>query len=84
MPLNLPIFFVSLYDALTSGARTGMDPTKMPVLSLVFVQVWESLINMVLWPIMYLGYAYLYCDLKMRQQAVDVVQSLDQLQHAGG
>ena len=52
------------------------DPTKVPMYILVLTQAWESLVNMLLWPVTWLTYGLYYYDLRVRQEGLDVLQNL--------
>jgi len=84
MPLYLPPLLVGLFEvsryALT---HPGRHLTQMPFYLLVFGQAWESIVNMIIWPIFYFSVGFFYRDLKIRQRASDVLQKLEKLKLIG-
>jgi len=84
MPLYFPPLLVGLFEVSRYAiAHPGQHLTQMPFYLLVFGQAWESIVNMIIWPIFYFSVGYFYHDLKMRQRASDVLQKLDILQLSG-
>jgi len=84
MPLYLPPLIVGLIEVSRYAiSHPGQHLTQMPFYLLVFGQAWESIVNMVVWPIYYFAVAYFYQDLKIRQRASDVLQNLEKLKLIG-
>ena len=83
-PLSLPLMGLSLLDALKphSAALAWLGVGKYSLITLVIAQAWESLVNMVIWPIMFFAYGFLYHDLKRRQHASDLLEDLEKLQYS--
>jgi len=86
--LLLPLYFPPLVVGVIEMSRyelshPGKHLMKMPFPLLVFFQVWESLISMIVWPIFYISVGFFYRDLKMRQRASDVLENLDKLKANG-
>jgi hypothetical protein len=84
----LPLYFPPLVVGVIEMSRyelshSGKHLMKMPFPLLVFFQVWESLISMIVWPIFYISIGFFYRDLKMRQRASDVLENLDKLKSNG-
>jgi hypothetical protein len=77
-PLSLPAVLLSLFEFFRHGmsAEHLADPTKVPMYILVLTQAWESLVNMLLWPVTWLTYGLYYYDLRVRQEGLDVLQNL--------
>lgn len=77
-PLSLPVVLLSLFEffrhGITSDAASA--PVKMPMYFLVFSEVWESMVTMLIWPVTFMSYGLLYNDLRIRQEGLDVVRSL--------
>lgn len=85
-PLSLPIVGLTFFEFFRHGVQNSAqmaDPSKIPFYVLVLSQAWESTVNMMLWPIIYLSFGLLYYDLRVRQEAVDVVQTLNLLEQKG-
>lgn len=82
-PLALPLVGLSAFDAFkpSHAAQAWLGIGKYSLFTLVVAQAWESFVNMVIWPVMFFGYGFLYLDLKMRQYASDLVQNLERLQY---
>lgn len=82
--LSIPAVALSFFEVFRHGlASASGDPAKMPMYVLVFSQAWESVVNMLLWPITWLAYGYFYYDLRVRQEGIDVVNGLKLLERAG-
>jgi len=78
-PLALPMVLLTLFEFFRQGMSADYltDPSKMPFYWMVLNQIWESLVNIViLWPIAVVAFGLYYYDLRMRQEAVDLVQRL--------
>jgi len=80
-PLSLPLVALSVFEFFrhNMSTETLTDPAKMPLYVLVATQVWESLVNMMLWPITFISYGLFYYDLRMRQEGLDVLKNLESL-----
>jgi hypothetical protein len=84
MPLYLPPLIVGLIEASRYAlSHPGKHLEQMPFYLLVFGQTWESIVNMVVWPIYYFSVAFFYQDLKIRQRASDVLSNLEKLKPIG-
>jgi hypothetical protein len=79
-PLSLPmILFIAGY-MVVQGAALGSSPeSALPMSLQVFNSVWETAVNMIIGPIYYLAYALYYRDLRMRQEGLDLVERLKQV-----
>jgi hypothetical protein len=77
-PLSLPALLLSLFEVFRHGMSSDFssDPTKVPLYLLVLTQAWESMVNMILWPVIFVAFGLFYYDLRMRQEGVDVEQKL--------
>lgn len=84
-PLSLPAVILSCMEFFRHGMQAGAnlsDPTKVPMYILVLTQAWESLVNMLLWPVTWLTYGLFYYDLRVRQEGLDVLQNLRLLEQS--
>jgi hypothetical protein len=82
-PLSLPAVLLSLFEFFRQGMNTEAltEPMKaVPLYVLILTQAWESIVNMLLWPVTYLAFGLFYYDLRMRQEGVDVLQKLELLE----
>lgn len=81
-PLSLPVVVLSLVDMFQQGvsSETLVDSYRMPLYLMVVSQVWESLVNMLLWPVIFMAYGLLYYDLRLRQEGLDLARRLDALE----
>jgi hypothetical protein len=80
LPLSLPPIILGLMElSRYSIVHAGKHLAQVPFYLLVFGQVWESIVNMILWPIIYFSAGLYYRDLKIRQRASDVLQNLEKL-----
>jgi hypothetical protein len=79
--LSLPVFFLQTAETLRNGIVAGQKPAllNMPLYLMVISQVWHTGINMVLLPIIFIGYGLLYRDLRVRQEGLDVLQGVQLL-----
>ncbi len=82
-PLYLPPVLVGALEGYRYAVTHGTSMTQIPPYLLVFGQVWESMINMFLWPIFFFCQGLFYRDLTMREQATDVVKRLEKLELSG-
>jgi hypothetical protein len=75
--LSIPAVALSTFEMIRHGVSTTVgDPSKMPMYVLVVTQAWESLVNMLLWPITWLSFGQFYYDLRVRQEGLDLLQNL--------
>lgn len=81
-PLSLPMVLLSVFEFVRQGMSADYltDPSKMPFYWMVINQTWESLINIILWPVTFLAFGLFYYDLRMRQEALDLVTRVDELE----
>jgi hypothetical protein len=81
-PLTLPVVVLSLVDMFQQGlsSETIVESYRMPFYLMVVGQVWESLVNMLLWPVIFMAYGLFYYDLRLRQEGLDLTMRLDALQ----
>lgn len=77
-PLWLPLWLLLGLDMVRLGpeAFTG---NNVPFHWNLLLSVWESLIDMICAPVIYLCYGFYYYDLRLRSEGVDLVQNLDAL-----
>lgn len=78
-PLSLPMVLLAVFEFFRQGmsAEYLTDPSKTPFYWMVLNQTWESIINVILWPVTFLGFGLFYYDLRMRQEAIDLVQRVE-------
>lgn len=86
-PLSLPVVIFSVVELFMQGGPTASPANfvdqialyglKVPFYKLVFVQAWESLLNVTTWPILYFAWALFYQDLKKRLFAPDLELKLE-------
>jgi len=82
-PLTLPVVLISAFDIFQQGMAASdsmLDSYKMPFYLMVVSQCWESLINMLLWPVIFIAYGYFYYDLRLRQEGLDLARRLEALE----
>jgi len=77
-PMTLPmVVLIAGYLIMQGVAQgAGAEPT-LPMYIQVINAVWETVVNMLISPIYYLAYALYYCDLRMRQHGVDLIQRIE-------
>ena len=51
----------------------------LPIQWQIFVAFWETVIEMVTQPILFLAFGFYYYDLRLRNEGVDVLESLEAL-----
>jgi len=81
-PLSLPLIIVSIWTVLEQGVsgESFLATSRLPFQLIVFSQIWDSLINMLLWPAIFLAFGLFYLDLRLRFEGLDLDRSLDQLE----
>jgi len=81
-PLSLPVVAFTIVDSIQQELGSGSisEAYKLPLYLMVINQAWESLINMLLWPAMFLAYGLLYYDLRLRQEGLDIARTLEALE----
>jgi hypothetical protein len=77
--LSLPLAFLAGFEFFRHGITSGVhpDPMKVPLYYMVVAQAWESLIHMVVWPIITIAFGLFYQDLRMRQEGFDLLKKLE-------
>jgi hypothetical protein len=79
-PLSLPASLLVFGHMMVSGALTGAPEPNVPMWIQVFNSVWETIVNMVIGPVYYLSYGLFYTDLCVRQEGVDLIERLDEVE----
>jgi hypothetical protein len=81
-PLSLPVVALSLGDVVHQGLNSPnlAQSYNVPMYLLIISQLWESVVNMLLWPVIFLAYGLFYYDLRQRQEGLDIIRSLDELE----
>lgn len=82
LPMSLPMTLLIGGYMIIQGAATGTPGTEVPMPIQVLNAVWETAVNMIIGPIYYLAYALYYCDLRMRQEGLDLIERLDDVEAA--
>jgi hypothetical protein len=75
-PLCLPIVVAVSINSVTSGILNGSHQAgaQLPIALQVFNQLWEQMMSMIVAPISHICYGLYYCDLRMRQEGLDLVE----------
>lgn len=73
IPLWLPISVLGSLDAI----RLGGHIPGLPLYWQVLISMWETLIELVTGPILFLAYGFYYYDLRLRYEGVDMLDSLE-------
>jgi len=81
-PLSLPLVVIIMANSLSQGIMAGgvHGASEVPIYIQVISQVWEQLISMVVGPITFICYGLYYCDLRMRQEGLDLIERVDSLE----
>lgn len=82
--LTLPIVILTMVEVFRTGIGSGAAAPKiaalnMPLYLMVISQLWQTVINMVLMPIVFITYGLFYRDLRVRQEGLDIVQGVQLL-----
>jgi len=77
-PMTLPmVILIAGYMIMQGVAGNVTAEPTLPMYIQVINAVWETVVNMLISPIYYLAYALYYCDLRMRQHGVDLIERID-------
>lgn len=82
-PLSLPIAAMTFVDALQHGLashQTLAEAYKPPLYLLVLAQTWESVIGIVLRPMVLFCFALFYYDLRLRTEGLDMKRRLQMIE----
>lgn len=81
-PLSFPIVIAVLINSFTSGLLNGTHQAgaQLPVALQVFNQIWEQLMSTIVAPITHICYGLYYCDLRMRQEGLDLMERAKSLE----
>ena len=73
-PLYLPVIIFCAADAF----RLGYDASggNIPLHWQILWSAWESIVDMVVWPVCFIFYGLYYADMKVRQEGQDMVDEL--------
>jgi hypothetical protein len=77
MPLWSPVMVIGVIDYLRVGPTLAAQ--GLPMHWQVFVAAWETVVEMITQPIMSLAYGFYYYDLRLRNEGVDVLESIEAL-----
>jgi hypothetical protein len=80
-PLSLPMVIATGIDMFRSGVMSGQisETYKAPIYLMVFNQVWDSLMSLVLRPVAFFAFGLLYYDLRLRSEGLDIKRRLADL-----
>ncbi|MFA6212471.1 MAG: hypothetical protein WCT03_01720 [Candidatus Obscuribacterales bacterium] len=83
-PLSLPLIVIIVGYSISQGIITGShhSSSDLPVYLQIISQVWEQLISMIVTPISFTCFGLYYCDLRMRQEGLDLVERVELMQAA--
>ncbi len=76
-PLWLPVFVFCALDAFRMGFEGSGN--SLPFHWQVLWSTWESLVDMVVWPICFIFFGLYYADMKVRQEGQDLSDNLAKL-----
>lgn len=79
-PLSLPVVALTIFDMFRNGLMSpeGISETyKAPLYVMVINQVWESLMSLILRPVMLFGFGLFYYDLRLRGEGLDINRRLE-------
>ncbi len=81
-PLSVPLVIVIIINSVTQGIIAGGPHAAgdLPIYIQVISQVWEQIINMIVGPILFICYGLYYCDLRMRQEGLDLIERVNGLE----
>lgn len=82
-PLSLPLLIATGADMIRhqmSGAAAG--GYKQPLYLLIFNSTWETGVGFLMRPLFLFGFAFLYYDLRLRQDGLDIRRKLDAIKAA--
>lgn len=72
-PMWLPISVIGSLDAI----RLAGQVPGLPLYWQVVISMWETLIELITGPILFLAYGFYYYDLRLRYEGVDMLDSLE-------
>lgn len=75
IPMSSPAFIFIVIDSLRLGPASG---THHPYYWQVVLAAWETLVEMLTSPLIFLSYGFYYYDLRLRFEGVDVLEQLNQ------
>ncbi|MDQ5933629.1 MAG: hypothetical protein QG574_927 [Cyanobacteriota bacterium erpe_2018_sw_21hr_WHONDRS-SW48-000092_B_bin.40] len=81
-PLSLPLIIILVGHSVSQGIATGThhSATELPIYMQIVSQVWEQLVSMIVTPISFTCFGLYYCDLRMRQEGLDLIERVDVMQ----
>ncbi|CAN5359925.1 hypothetical protein BH11CYA1_BH11CYA1_24580 [soil metagenome] len=83
-PLSIPLVGIIIGYSVTQGIMTGAhhSASDLPIYLQIVSQIWEQIIGMIVAPISFTCFGLYYCDLRMRQEGLDLVERLEIMQAA--
>ena len=81
-PLSIPLVGIIIGYSVSQGIMTGThhSTSELPIYLQIISQIWEQLISMVVAPISFTCFGLYYCDLRMRQEGLDLVKRVEVMQ----
>lgn len=81
-PLSLPMIIVLVGHSVSQGIASGThhSASELPIYMQIVSQVWEQLISMIVAPISFTCFGLYYCDLRMRQEGLDLIERVELMQ----
>jgi hypothetical protein len=83
-PLSLPLVVILIGYSVGQGIISGthQPASDLPIYLQIISQVWEQLVSMIVTPISFTCFALYYCDLRMRQEGLDLIEKVELMQAA--
>ena len=84
IPLTLPVIVASGIDVYQHGITSANERElyEMPLYLMVLTQSYQSLVNMLLWPVSFMAFGLFYHDLRLRQEGLDIRRQLETLERS--
>ncbi|MBP9094623.1 hypothetical protein KBI23_26625, partial [bacterium] len=81
-PLSLPLIIILIGYSVSQGIISGthQSATELPIYLQIISQVWEQLVSMIVTPISFTCFGLYYCDLRMRQEGLDLIEKVELMQ----
>ncbi|MBP6745290.1 hypothetical protein KA344_08640 [bacterium] len=83
-PLSLPLIVILIGYSVSQGIISGThnSAAELPMYLQIVSQVWEQLVSMIVTPISFTCFGLYYCDLRMRQEGLDLIERVEVMQAA--
>jgi hypothetical protein len=79
-PLSIPILLITFGDAIQHNVVSDLENYTVPLYVMVISQIWESLVNMMIWPVAFMACGLYYYDVRIRQEGLDISRRLDEFE----